>query len=165
MLNCEDPPLDICLVIDQTQSVGKHDYGIMMNALAGKLLPLFTISEEATHFSVVTFANQATIRIPFNHTASSSLQQLADLISDMSNDELGRPTRTDRAMEAANEAFEEANGDRRHAADALVLLTDGKTHVDSKNFIGDEGVLNPIIVSIFYSVTSCFYHLTVIEMY
>lgn len=110
---------------------------------------MFTISEEATRFSVVTFAQQATIRIPFNHTASSSLQQLADLISDMSSDRLGSPTRTDRAMEVANEAFEEANGDRRHAANALVLLTDGKTHVDSKNFIGDQGVLNPIIVSTF----------------
>ena len=165
MLNCEDPPLDICLVIDQTRSVGKRDYGVMMNALAEKFLPLFTISEEATHFSVVTFAQQATIRIPFNHTASSSLQQLADLISDMSSDRLGSPTRTDRAIEVANEAFEEANGDRRHAANALVLLTDGRTHVDSKNFIGDQGVLNPIIVSIFYSVTSCFYHLTVIELY
>ena len=164
MLNCEDPPLDICLVIDQTRSVGKRDYGVMMNALGEKFLPLFTISEEATHFSVVTFAQQATIRIPFNHTASSSLQQLADLIGDMSSDRLGSPTRTDRAIEVANEAFEEANGDRRHAANALVLLTDGRTHVDSKSFIGDQGVLHPIIVSIFYSVTSCFYHLTVIEM-
>lgn len=164
MLNCEDPPLDICLVIDQTRSVGQSDYGIMMNALGKLFLPLFTISEEATHFAVVTFAEYATIRIPFNHTVSSSPQQLADLISDMSNDTLGMPTRTDRAMEAANEAFEEANGDRRHAANAMVLLTDGKTHVDSKNFIGDQGVLNPIIVSIFYSVTSCFYHLKVSEM-
>ncbi|XP_078374332.1 semaphorin-5B-like [Oculina patagonica] len=141
MLNCEDPPLDICLVIDQTESVKVKNYKLMIESV-DDFTHFFVIGENKTRFAIITFANEPSVRINFSNVDHQNQQKLSELFKDMMNDKLSRPTRTDRALAmAGNEVFNEANGDRPHAPDALIVLTDGKTHDDSEPF---ETVLKPI---------------------
>ncbi|KAL9955603.1 hypothetical protein ACROYT_G036947 [Oculina patagonica] len=141
MLNCEDPPLDICLVIDQTESVKVENYKLMIE-FVDNFTHFFVIGENKTRFAIITFAKEPSVRINFSSVDYQNQQKLSELFKNMMNDKLSSPTRTDRALAmAGNEVFNEANGDRPHAPDALIVLTDGKTHDDSEPF---ETVLKPI---------------------
>lgn len=110
MLNCEDPPLHIGLVIDQTESVGVESYKVMMDAILN-FFPLFTISKEKIHIGIITFAADPQVRVHFKDPESKSYDQLQEIITSMK--ENGRPTRTDKAVIlAGTQLFNEANGDR-----------------------------------------------------
>ncbi len=153
MLNCEDPPLDICLVIDQTESVKVKNYKLMIESV-DDFTHFFVIGENKTRFAIITFAKEPSVRINFSSVDHQNQQKLSELFKDMMNDKLSSPTRTDRALAmAGNEVFNEANGDRPHAPDALIVLTDGKTHDDSEPF---ETVLKPIEVSFRLKFLSAF---------
>ena len=133
-------------MIDQTESVTKKSYKVMMNSLL-MFLPLFNIGEEKIHSSVVTFAANPEVRIHFNEAYSKSFDLLKQALMFMKdNDKLGKPTRTDKAIKVAGmEVFNETNGDRSNAPDVSIVLTDGKTHDDSEPF---SEVLKPIKVKV-----------------
>lgn len=144
MLNCEDPPLDICLVIDQTESVRLPNYKKMLDSV-NSFIQFFAVGENKTHFAIVTFANQSQIRISFSDIQYQNHANLSKFIVEMKNDTLSRPTRTDRALwKAGQEVFNETNGDRPNAPGVMIVLTDGKTHKDSDAF---KKVLIPLKVS------------------
>ena len=144
MLNFEDPPLDICLVIDQTESVRPHNYKLMISAV-DDFTHFFVIGENKTRFAIITFANHATVRVDFSNVFYQNQENLSKLLKLMKNDKLSSPTRTDRALAKAGEVFTESYGERSIAPDALIVLTDGKTHQDSGKF---EKVVQPIEVII-----------------
>lgn len=101
---------------------------------------------DKTRFAIVTFAANASVRIPFSGVDYQTQKKLSKELQQIKKDKLGNPTRTDRALElAGREVFVESNWDRPDAQGVLVVLTDGKTHTDSKAF--DE-VLKPIKVLI-----------------
>ena len=144
MLNCEDPPLDICLVIDQTESVRQHNYRSMLRSV-NDFTRFFVIGENKTRFAVVTFAEYPSVRIPFSNISYQNQGRLSQYLHKMEDDKLSSPTRTDRALaKAGKEVFNETNGDRPEAPGVLIVLTDGKTHDDSDPF---DKVLTEVKVS------------------
>lgn len=52
MLDCEDLPLDICLVIDQTQSVGVENYKTMLKAVIN-FVGFFNVGIKDTRIAIV----------------------------------------------------------------------------------------------------------------
>ncbi|CAH3121445.1 unnamed protein product [Pocillopora meandrina] len=129
MLDCEDPPLDICLVIDQTQSVGVENYKTMLKAVIN-FVGFFNVGIKDTRIAIVSFASDAKKRIGFSDSAYQSLEKLTEYLTSMFNDTLGRPTRTDRALEKAIQVLKE--GDANHQG-VLMVLTDGKTNPKSRD--------------------------------
>ena len=129
MLNCEDPPLDICLVIDQTESVRQPNYVIMMDA-AIDFVNFFTVDVNKTRFAIISFAEYSTVRVNFTDAEYQSRANLSNFLNGMKNDKLGRPTRTDRALESALQVLKESKGDRQGV---LLVLTDGKTNKHSRD--------------------------------
>ena len=129
MLDCEDPPLDICLVIDQTQSVGVKNYKTMLKAVIN-FVGFFNVGIKDTRIAIVSFASDAKKRIGFSDSAYQSLEKLTEYLTSMFNDALGRPTRTDRALEKAIQVLKD--GDANHQG-VLMVLTDGKTNPKSRD--------------------------------
>ena len=144
MLNCEDPPLDICLVIDQTESVRQPNYIIMMDA-AIDFVNFFTVDVNKTRFAIVSFAEYSTVRVHFIDAEYQSRANLSNFLNGMKNDILGRPTRTDRALESALQVLKESKGDRQGV---LLVLTDGKTNKHSRD-LGE--VMNETRVSAIFT--------------
>ena len=149
MLNCEDPPVDICLTIDQTKSVMMKNYQTMMENMK-TFLGYFPISKEKTNFAIVTFNRKATVRVSFKDEVSKNMSLLQQVLTDMKSDQLGKPTRTDKALiTTATDVFNEKNGDRPNSPDVMVLITDGRSHPESLPL--DEAV-EPLKVS---RMTTC----------
>ena len=122
----ENAPLDISIVIDQTESVGKANF-IKMKAFVESLVDKYDVSEDHTHISIMTYAGDPTIHNTLADSKYHSKDSLKKLIVNISN-ELSSPTRTDKALEAVRDVvFTTANGDRPDALNVMIILTDGAT--------------------------------------
>ncbi|KAL9970173.1 hypothetical protein ACROYT_G022503 [Oculina patagonica] len=133
--SCEDPPLDICIVIDRTESVGASNYDTMLESVR-TLISKYDVGPDKTHISIVTFAGDATVRASLDDPRFQSKKGLNDLIDEMkAKDKLGNPTRTDIALEVVNnEVFTAKNGDRPESPDVMIVFTDGGKHKKSKPY-------------------------------
>ena len=90
------------------------------------------ISPATTHEAVITFPRRPTVLNTFGDNSYHSNPAMHMLVAGIDNN-LSSPTRTDRALEAANDQlFTKEGGDRPDFPNSLVLLTDGKTNVASK---------------------------------
>jgi len=133
--DCENLPLDIAIVIDQTKSVGKGNYDKMLDSIKS-LIDKYDVGEDKTHFSIVTFAGNAEVRVSLDDPQYHSNEALKDLLDEMKEkDKLGSPTRTDKALKVVGEeVFVAWNGDRPESPNILIVFTDGKTHKSSEPY-------------------------------
>ena len=133
--DCENPPLDIAIVIDQTKSVGMNNYDKMLDSIKS-LIDKYDVGKDKTHFSIVTYAKNAKVRVSLDDPMYYSNEALKDLLDDMKkNDKLGSPTRTDVALETVGEdVFVAENGDRTESPNIMIVFTDGNTHKSSKPY-------------------------------
>ncbi|KAL9970174.1 hypothetical protein ACROYT_G022504 [Oculina patagonica] len=133
--SCEDPPLDICIVIDRTESVGASNYNTMLESVR-TLISKYNVGPDKTHISIVTFAGDATVRASLDDSRFHNKEGLNNLIDEMeANDKLGNPTRTDIALEVVNnEVFTAKNGDRPESPNVMIVFTDGGKHENSKPY-------------------------------
>ena len=132
---CENPPLDIAIVIDQTKSVGKRNYDTMLDSVKS-LIDKYDVGDEKTHFSIVTYSGDAKVRVSLDDKEYHSKEALKKLLDEMKeNDKLGSPTRTDKALKAVGEVvFREVNGDRPESPNIMIVFTDGNTHKNSEPY-------------------------------
>jgi len=133
--NCENPPLDIAIVIDQTKSVGEENYDKMLDSIKS-LIDKYDVGKDKTHFSIVTYAKKASIRVSLDDPKYHSKEALKVLLDGMKeNDKLGSPTRTDVALKSVGEeVFVAENGDRPESPNILIVFTDGNTHKSSQPY-------------------------------
>ena len=133
--DCENPPLDITIVIDQTKSVGKQNYDKMLDSIKS-LIDKYDVGEDKTHFSIVTYAKNAKVRVSLDdpkYYSNAALNSLLDVMK--KKDKLGSPTRTDEALKAVGEeVFVAENGDRPESPNIMIVFTDGNTHKSSKPY-------------------------------
>ena len=132
---CENPPLDIAIVIDQTKSVGKRNYDTMLDSVKS-LIDKYDVGDKETHFSIVTYSGDAKVRVSLDDKEYHSKEALQKLLDEMKkNDKLGSPTRTDKALETVGkEVFVEENGDRPESPNIMIVFTDGNTFKSSKSY-------------------------------
>ena len=105
-----------------------------MKEFLAKLASEAEVSEGGSHVALITYHREATVQNNFTEASSYNKQDLLDLINGIPM-KLSSPTRTDRALMAAEEhLFTAAGGDRPEAPNVLVLLMDGRTHNASKPY-------------------------------
>ena len=125
--------MDLVLIADKTKSIRKVNFRKMKKFLV-RLVSDLDISENEAHVAVMTYNKKPTILNHLNDESSYNKEALLDLIENIPK-KLGSPTRTDRALVAADkELFTEAGGDRPDNPDVLVLFTDGRTHKTSQSY-------------------------------
>ena len=122
-------------MIDQTKSVGADNYDAMLDSVMA-LISQYDVGRDKTHFSIVTYAKDAQVRVSFDDLKYQSKAALRVLIEEMKKkDKLGNPTRTDNALKVVGEkVFDEKNGDRPESPNVMIIFTDGGTHKSSKPY-------------------------------
>ena len=95
----------------------------MLKAFAKELVHMFSLGENATRFSVVSFAANATTRVPWSYS-EAEINAGIDAISP------DGPTSISDGFELARDLFLE--GGRTGAAKIVLLLSDGNQTVDAK---------------------------------
>ena len=132
---CENLPLDIAIVIDQTKSVGMRNYDKMLDSIKS-LIEKYDVGEDRTHFSIVTYARNAKVRVSLDDPKYHSRKALTKLLDEMKKrDKLGNPTRTDIALKIVREeVFATENGDRPESPNIMIVFTDGNTAKWSKPY-------------------------------
>ena len=94
------------------------------------------ISENGTHVSLETFAAESVLHNNFKNGSFYSVKAMEGLI-DKSIGKLSQPTRLDYALfQADDEMFSHESGNRAGVRSVMVLYTDGKSHPDTKDFMG-----------------------------
>ena len=127
--SCKDS-LDICFVIDETRSITVQDLHRVLNAASLLAASVFGDGHNRPRFSVVTFHEEATIRVPFS--GQLSLRSFYYLLERMKDDIRHKPTRIDKALEKVNEAFG-GPGNRPNSPDVMIIFTDAKTKTGKWN--------------------------------
>ena len=123
--------VDLALVADKTQSIGRHDFKLLRGFLL-QISDSMDISPATTHEAVITFANTSTTLNRLDDIQFQSNQAMHMLIKGIDNN-LGTPTRTDRALEEVVSLFT-YGGSRPGFQKSMVILTDGKTNNASTPF-------------------------------
>ena len=116
------------------------------------LISKYHVGPDKTRISIVTYHNNAKVRVSFDDAKLQSQKGLNDLLDEMkAKDKLGNPTRTDIALEVVNkEVFNTKNGDRPDSPNVMIVFTDGATHKKSKPY---SQVLPPLVVRASYTMT------------
>ena len=124
--------LDFTLVIDESSSMKKPPPEGSMNgpsglkAFAKELVHMFSLGPEAARFSVVSFADNATTRVPWSYDASEIDVGTDDMTAD------GRTSISD-GFEVARQLLlaPRESLDGRDAAKIVLFLSDGEQTVDA----------------------------------
>ena len=123
-------PIDFALLLDESGSMKKPKPGGSMEghgglkALAKRLVSQYPLGEDAARFAVVSFAADATARVPWSHSAT----EIHAGIDQMSAD--GKTSISD-GFEAARQLF--ANS-RPGATKVVLFVSDGEQTVDAAPF-------------------------------
>ncbi|CAH3020804.1 unnamed protein product, partial [Porites evermanni] len=130
--------LDLGLVVDTTKSINQgnpNNINLLKNSLK-ILIRSMDISENGTHVSLETFAAESVLHNNFKNGSFYSVKAMEGLI-DKSIGKLSQPTRLDYALfQADDEMFSHESGNRAGVRSVMVLYTDGKSHPDTKDFMG-----------------------------
>lgn len=130
--------LDLGLVVDTTKSINQgnpNNINLLKNSLK-ILIRSIDISENGTHVSLETFAAESVLHNNFKNGSFYSVKAMEGLI-DKSIGKLSQPTRLDYALfQADDEMFSHESGNRAGVRSVMVLYTDGKSHPDTKDFMG-----------------------------
>ena len=115
--------------------MGEENYDKMLDSIKS-LIDKYDVGEDKTHFSIVTYAKKAEVRVSLDDPKYHSSEALKELLDDMKkNDKLGSPTRTDVALKTVGEeVFVAENGDRPESPNIMIVFTDGNTHKTSKPY-------------------------------
>ena len=107
----------------------------MLDAIKS-LTDKYDVGEDKTHFSIVTYAANANVRVSLDDPKYHSNGALEKLLDEMiANDKLGSPTRTDRALKTVGEeVFVTENGDRPESPNIMTIFTDGNTNKNSEPY-------------------------------
>ena len=120
----------MCLIVDSSKSVGVLNF-VRVKTFLIQFIHQF---EPDTHFSVITFARNPTVRCKFDSPQCQSPDATHRLISEIP-DKVSWGTATDKALIAANQTvFAPANGERADAANIIMIVTDGRTMKGSLPF-------------------------------
>ena len=114
--------VDFSLVIDESGSI-KEVGPDEVKAFAKELVHMFSLGEKATRFSVVSFAANATTRVPWSYSEAEINAGIDEISPD-------GPTSISDGFELARELFLE--GGRTGAARIVLFLSDGEQTVDAK---------------------------------
>ena len=100
------------------------------------LIDKYDVGEDKTHFSIVTYAENAKVRVSLDDPKYHSKEALRKLLDEMKKtDKLGSTTRTDNALKTVGEeVFVKKNGDRPESPNIMIVFTDGNTHKSSKPY-------------------------------
>ena len=121
-------PIDFVLVLDESGSMKKpKPEGSMegpggLKAFAKTLVSQYALGEDAARFAVVSFAADATTRVPWSYSAT----EINAGIDQMSAD--GKTSISD-GFEAARQLF--ADDSRPGATKIVLLVSDGEQTVDA----------------------------------
>lgn len=126
------PGMDVAFLLDRTKSLTIADF-MLAKGFLGELVSALDISPEATHAAVILFAKEGKVLNTFREEKYYNREALVELIEKIP-DKRFMPTRTDRALLAANDLFTEEGGDRGKAPNVVILFTDGKTNPRSQPF-------------------------------
>ena len=131
--NCVAEPMDVSIVVDSTKSVGKENFEKLKDFVQ-ELIDFYDVRKDGTHISIMTYAKTPTIQNHLGDSKYYSKESLKKMVNDIPN-QLGNPTRTDRALEAVrDDVFTAKNGDRPDVNNVMIVLTDGSTHKTSKPY-------------------------------
>ena len=114
--------VDFSLVIDESGSI-KEAGPDKVKAFAKELVHMFSLGEDAARFSVVSFAANATTRVPWSYSEAEINAGIDEISPD-------GPTSISDGFELARELFLE--GGRTGAARIVLFLSDGEQTVDAK---------------------------------
>lgn len=129
-LPCDHKKLDVCMIVDASVSVRVPNY-VRVKTFLTQFVHYFPTN---THFSLITYARNATLRCKFSDQQCQNAESTHDLIADIP-DKLAWGTRTDRALIVADKiVFKPENGDRPDAENLVMVLTDGRTNRGSASF-------------------------------
>ena len=121
-------PIDFVLVLDESGSMKKpKPHGSMdgpggLKAFAKTLVSQYALGEDRTRFAVVSFAADATTRVPWSHNATGINAGIDQISAD------GQTSISD-GFEAARQLF--ANNSRAGATKVVLLVSDGEQTVDA----------------------------------
>lgn len=110
--------------MDKSQSVKIPNLKKVITFL-GELVKQFDPAPDADHFGFITFNNKA--KLVFN-LADSQYHYKDPLLQKIASEPIKTAggTRTDLALEKADQLFTEAEGDRPDKPNVMIVLTDGK---------------------------------------
>jgi len=123
------PPIDFILVLDESGSMRKpRPFGSMegpmgLKSLAKLVVYQFALGADAARFSVVSFASDATTRVPWSYDAGTINAGIDQMWAD------GQTSISD-AFEAAGQLF--ADDGREDVAKFVLFISDGEQTVDAK---------------------------------
>lgn len=131
---CENSPgLDVAFLVDRTRSLNINNFRLLKGFLL-ELADALNIGPDATHAAIILFAETAKVLNTFDDSGYYSNEAVRHLIDSIPA-KLGGRTYIDRALEVANEKlFTEEGGERPEFPNLLILLTDGRTNENSKNY-------------------------------
>ena len=129
----ESSGLDVAFLVDRTQSLRLPNFRLLKGFLL-ELIDALNVGPNATHVGLILFARTAKVVTNFVNSDYHSNEAMRHRIESIP-DKLGSRTYIDRALEAANTTlFTEDGGDRPEFPNVLVLMTDGRTNKNSKNY-------------------------------
>ena len=121
-----DMPLDLLIVMDKTRSLSKPNF-VKLKDFVTLFVDQFTVSEDETHMSIITYAGEPLVVNQLNEVKYHSNAAMKELVQSIPV-KLNSPTRTDKAMEAGRDiVFTAQHGDRPGFQNVMVVLTDGGT--------------------------------------
>ncbi|KAJ7394275.1 hypothetical protein OS493_000077 [Desmophyllum pertusum] len=131
---CENSKgMDVAFVVDKTKSLGVMNFMLLKGFLL-ELIDALHIGPDATHTGIITFNKKPTVLSTFANDNLYNNDAVHQFVAEIPA-VLGDRTFTDKAlMAAANQLFTEEEGDRPEFPNVLILLTDGRTNVNSKPF-------------------------------
>ena len=123
----------MAFVVDKTKSLGVENF-LLLKGFLQELVDKMHIGPDATHTAIMTFDLKPKVLSTFADTQLYSNDAVHQLIAELPI-KLGKRTFIDKALITAHEKlFSEEGGDRPKYPNVLILLTDGRTNVNSKPF-------------------------------
>jgi len=123
--------MDVAFLVDKTKSLGVSNF-LLLKGFLLQLIEAMHIGPDATHTAIITFNQKAKVLSTFADKQFYSNDAVHQLIDNLPIT-FGQRTFIDKALITAyKKLFSEEGGDRPEYPNVLILLTDGRTHPDSK---------------------------------
>ncbi|XP_078375577.1 coadhesin-like isoform X1 [Oculina patagonica] len=136
--------VDLGVILDATLSVGRINFNVSKKFVLA-LVNSMTIAPNASHVSLMVYNFWPRYLVKFTEMDNQNPAVIKGILKNY--ERLGGRTYTDKAIESAGTVmFTSEGGDRPDKPDILVVLTDGRTNVNSKPYdevnkpLRDKGV-------------------------
>ena len=123
--------MDVAFLVDKTKSLGVANF-LLLKGFLLELVDAMHIGPNATHTAIMTFSQRPKVLSTFADTQFYNNNAVHQLIDEVPIT-FGPRTFIDKALITADKKlFSEEGGDRPEYPNVLILLTDGRTNVNSK---------------------------------